>query len=248
MRQPQEYRFEIDAFTPDTMPMARLAEYMTDLAALLGHTHSVHFVRLEPGSTVLVQSVAYEDVPKVEERLTAVRLQEGAPDAMRAFAALDQKLAKDNAVGVLHGLKEAVVIRFPGRERPAPVTYGPINESGCLDGVLIRIGGKDATVPAHLQNEGMIYQCNTSRQMARTLAPHLFGSVLRVYGEGRWIREEDGTWTMRRFNITRFEILDEHPLTQVVDRLRAIEGSEWKEMQAPLAELDRIRHGSDEVH
>jgi hypothetical protein len=31
-----EYRFRIDAFTPETMPMARLAEYMSQLAQLLG--------------------------------------------------------------------------------------------------------------------------------------------------------------------------------------------------------------------
>ena len=31
-----EYRFSIDAYTPATMPMARLAEYMAQLALILG--------------------------------------------------------------------------------------------------------------------------------------------------------------------------------------------------------------------
>ena len=33
--QPGERRFTIDAFTPDSLPMARLAEYLTQLAVLL---------------------------------------------------------------------------------------------------------------------------------------------------------------------------------------------------------------------
>jgi hypothetical protein len=244
----QEYRFKIDAFTPDTIPMARLAEYLTDLAALLGHQHSVHFVRMEEGSTVLVHSVEYEDVPKVQQRLIAVVAQEGPPDAMKAFAALDQKLAKDNAVGKLQGYNDNDIIRFPGRERPEPFVYGPVKQQGSIDGVLIRIGGKDETVPVHLESENIIYQCNTSRQMASQLAHNLFGPVLRVHGSGRWQREEDGTWTMLRFNISHFEVLDDSPLTEAVKRLRAIEGSDWKTLEDPFAELDRIRHEPDEIH
>jgi len=34
---PREYRFSIDGFTPQNIPMARPAEYMQQFAALLGH-------------------------------------------------------------------------------------------------------------------------------------------------------------------------------------------------------------------
>ncbi len=33
-----EYRFVIEAYSPDTLPMSRLAEYMAALAQLLGRT------------------------------------------------------------------------------------------------------------------------------------------------------------------------------------------------------------------
>ncbi|MFZ0864037.1 MAG: hypothetical protein ABR881_23780 [Candidatus Sulfotelmatobacter sp.] len=36
-RKHREYRFEIDAFTPATIPMARLAEYVSDLAKIFGN-------------------------------------------------------------------------------------------------------------------------------------------------------------------------------------------------------------------
>ena len=64
--QQTEYRFKIDAYSPETIPMARLAEYMSDLAVLFGNRENVHFVQLEPGSTTLLQRIEYEAVPKVK--------------------------------------------------------------------------------------------------------------------------------------------------------------------------------------
>jgi hypothetical protein len=50
-------------------------------------------------------------------------------------------------------------------------------------------------------------------------------------------------WLLDRFNITEFEVLDSSPLQEVVERLRAIEGNEWLEVEDPLEELSRLRHG-----
>ncbi len=36
-KQSREFRFTIDAFTPSTIPLLRLAEYMHDFAILLGN-------------------------------------------------------------------------------------------------------------------------------------------------------------------------------------------------------------------
>ena len=44
--------------------MSRLAEYMGELARFLGRSEQVHFVRLEEGSTVLVQTVEREAMPE----------------------------------------------------------------------------------------------------------------------------------------------------------------------------------------
>jgi hypothetical protein len=47
-----EYTFRIDVFTPETMPMARLAEYLAELSKLVGHSQSTHFDRVAPGMRV----------------------------------------------------------------------------------------------------------------------------------------------------------------------------------------------------
>lgn len=248
MKNLEEFKFRIEAFSPSTIPMSRLAEYMAELASLLGYNSSVHFMRLEEGSTVIVPAVEFEDVPKVKERLVSVCNREAPLDAMKAFTALDRKLALDNASGTLTSESGCEIIQFPGRNRPKPITYGPVKQQGSLDGVLIRIGGKDETVPVSLMSENVVYTCNANRLLARELAIHLFGAVLRVHGNGRWHRDEEGSWIMDRFNISNFDILKELPLTDVVNRLRSIDGSEWKRIDDPIAELYSIRHGSEEVH
>src|SRR4051812_2720236 len=97
--QPVEYRFAIDAFTPDTLPMARLAEYMGEFACLLGQTDHVHFARIEKGSATLVSTVEWEAIPKVRERVRVVKYRDPAAptEAVRAFDNLDRRLALDNA-------------------------------------------------------------------------------------------------------------------------------------------------------
>lgn len=241
MRDACEYRFVIDAYSPETLPMSRLAEYMADLARLLGRAERVHFVRLEPGSTVLVQIVEPEAVPEVRSRVRALAQGEAPEDADKAFKALNRHLADDNAVGSLREGGSGEAIRFPGREQPTPLTFGAFNQSGVLDGVLVRVGGRDDTVPVHLQDGNTIHMCNATRDMARSLAVHLYGPALRVHGEGRWERDADGDWLMKRFNITGFEELDDAPLGEVVGRLRAVKGSGWKGIDDPSLELRRLR-------
>ena len=81
---PVEYVFSIDAFTPDTLPMARFAEYLVALAKMLGHAHHTHFVKLDKGSVMLVHKVDAVDAPKVEARLNNIRLGSAPKDAASA--------------------------------------------------------------------------------------------------------------------------------------------------------------------
>ena len=63
---------------------------MGELARLLGRVDQVHFVRLEAGSTVLVQSVQPEAAPEVKGRLHALRQDDQPDDSAKAFAALNR--------------------------------------------------------------------------------------------------------------------------------------------------------------
>jgi hypothetical protein len=50
MSEQEIYEFLIDACTPETLPMARLAQYLADLAVLIGHKTSVHLIGIKEGS------------------------------------------------------------------------------------------------------------------------------------------------------------------------------------------------------
>lgn len=240
------YHFAIDAFSPRTLPMARLAEYIGDLANLLGQPEHVHFNRVSEGSAVLVHEVDEAAVPAVEQRLGFVGRDDAPADVVKAYRAMNARLAKDDARASLREPGGAEIIPFPGVEQVRGLTYGPFRERGTLDGVLIRVGGKDDTVPVHLLDGDKVHICNANREVARLLAPNLFGPILRVHGEGRWERDEDGNWNLLRFDIRDFEPLDDVPLGEAVRRLRAVKGSGWQQISEPARELHRLRGGRGE--
>ena len=138
------------------------------------------------------------------------------------------------------------IIRFPGREDIELVTFGAFNQEGSLDGIVIRVGGKQESVPIHLQSGQVFYTtCEATRNLAKLLAHHIFSSEIRVYGTGRWYRSEDGRWVLERFRISSFEVLRDAPLSSVVAGLRQVKGSEWETLSDPWGELEKIRRGTD---
>jgi hypothetical protein len=240
----QEYRFTIDTFTPDSIPMARLAEYMTDIAKMLGNKDKVHFVKVEPGSVVLLEHIEEPAIPRFRERLNGIRNRTAPDEAIAAYEDIDRRLAEDNAIGVME-TTEGRVFEFPGRNRKHQSAFGSIVQPGTIDGVLIRVGGKDETVPVYLEEGAVIHKCNSNREMAKRLAPYIFGGPLRVYGNGRWSRDDFGNWTMDHFTINDFTELQESTLHDAVTKLRSIPNG-LQSVDDPIEELSRIRHGTDD--
>lgn len=243
----REYRFKIDAFSPETMPMVRLAEYVRDLATLFGEENNVHLIKIEGGSTMPVILVEWEAEPKVRARLRDIHNKEGPPEAMRAAKEIDKRLEKDNAKGTIIDPVGTKLINFPGRDRAEQLQYGPFTQQASLDGFLIGVGGRRDPVPVHLEDRnGEIYLCHASRNIARQMAPHIFGPPLRANGAGRWHRDPDGTWIMDRFTISNFDVLRETPLRQIVDKFRQIP-SELAKEENPVHMLNKIRYGGNGV-
>lgn len=249
MAELQQYRLKIDVFSIDSLPMSRLAEYMAELAVLLGERERVHFSHLERGSAVLVSSIEPVAFPKVSDRLTRVSRGDGPKDAMQAYKNIDNLLAKDGAVAQLIAPEQNVIIAFPGRTRPKPVRYGPFREVGTLDGRIIRIGGRDETIPVWLKDGDVEYHCNVrGEEVARRLAPYYLNGVIRVHGSGKWVREENGTWELEQFDINDFEVLDDSPMAEVVGKLRAVEGSTWHESEDALSDILGLRRDERDRH
>ena len=244
-----EFTFRIDVFTPDTISMARLAEYMAALAELIGFKESTHFVRLDPGSACLVSRVEEQDLPKVSKRLAIVEGPAAAVSVAKAFKTLDDLLADDNAVGEVINPEGDVIIPFPGRTRPKPLTFPAFRQDGSLDGQIVNIGGKDKTAHVILRDGSIIYSnIELGHGLAREIAKHLYGPKIRLFGRGRWERHPNGAWKLLNFTVDRHEVLDDAPLSQVLAEIRSVPDNGLMTDETIYDELMSLRVGEDGVH
>lgn len=251
----KEFRFKIEGkvngedMTPLTLPMARLAEYLADLAAIMGHKESVHFVKVAEGSHESVLYVDEEEESRVTHQIQSAARGMGPRDANVAYKRLDDRLRDDDAVAnIVNATQGAKVLEFPGRSLDLPQAYGPIKERASLVGVLKRVGGFDRTVPIHLQRaDEVIFYCDADEMIAKQLAP-LYSQTIRVHGMATYTRGKEGMWKMDHFKIQSFDPkpLSEDTFSQTIGKLKAIPGNEWNELADPLDELHKLRHGEEQ--
>jgi hypothetical protein len=181
------------------------------------------------------------DVPKVKSRIQAVRANNGPPEAMRAYRSIDDRLARDNAKGSLLDPSQANLIEFPGRDRLREIQ--PFSQPGTIDGIVMAVGGRDNPPTVHLQDESKTYICHASRGLIRHLAPHIYGSQVRVSGMGRWERNQNGDWVLARFTIHEFIKLSDTPLETLIGAIRSEGTSHWGDSEDPLGDLEELRYG-----
>ena len=243
----QGYSFTIsESYTPQTIPLDRLAAYIAGVARLLGESANVHLDTIEEGSVAIRVRVEEHARPKVRDRVHAIRSGSAPKEALKAYNDLDEMLRKDNAVGTLTGDAQDVVVPFPGKRRPEPVIFGPFRQAGHIDGRVYRIEGKDETKHVGVRDGDRDYgSLVTTEAVALRLRHVLWDRMLRFHGVGSWIRHGNGAWELKTFRINDFEALDDASLEDVVKRLRAVPGSGLPEVPDAVQRLLADRHEGD---
>lgn len=229
-KDPDILEFVIDGYTPDTLPMERLAQYLLDLAGILGERDHVHFERVGEGSAALRHWVDSPAASKVRAHVAAARVIGSSSPERRAYESLDRKLLEDGASGYIResvaGGEWGRLLSFPGKnrstEQESDPEFGPFTEHGTLQGRIINVGGKSQLANINIQQGEDVYYCEATRDLATELAPLLYKVDVRVFGTGKHFRRADGTWEMRSFRITDYEELNQLGLPDVIDRLREI--------------------------
>jgi len=241
------YTFHIDAYSPETIPMSRLAEYMLALADMYGEKGNVHFAGLKAGSTQILSRVEREAVPKVRQNLISAA--EPTPsDQVTAYKKLNDMLRADNAEANLLR-SDSNVLTFPGRRLPRPAKLGPFTQAVEKDGVLVRIGGKDRSAHAIIDDgEGNSWSFEVTHDLARELALQLYDRPIRLIGTGRWFRDEEGRWQHKDLKATAFQILNADSLADVVGRIRSLPPEAWNLGDDPIAALQAIRDDNQGIH
>ena len=250
-----EYRFKIEAFSPETIAMLRLGEYLAEFGKLLANVASVHFRRLEGGSTTAVAGVEYEASPKVKSRLLSIKRSEAPKDAAESYARLNTMLREDNAVGRVLAINDGQFteeLYLPGKEIPIPAQIGPFTEPATIKAELHRIGGRDETAHAQLMDSaGRLWNGKLTKEQAARMDAAGGGGLYKwftVSGNARWVRTEESEWKLIDFHILDFKLLPEDSLEQDIESLRGIHGSKWGEIDDPDAFIRKSRAADDGIH
>jgi hypothetical protein len=235
-----EFSLCVRAWTPKTIPMKRLAQYMLPFALMLGNEAHVHFKGVRKGSTALRAEVEPDGIPLVQERLAGINRGDAPGDATRGFRDITALLQEDAASARLMCGK-AKIIEFP-KSKMQEERIGPIFEAGQLEGTVIGVSGKDSTKHIRLADQdGEVYRLSTTNiELAKQFGNQLFTEV-RVTGTGKWFRDENGKWILDDFVVQSCDPLDNTSLIEAVAALRAIEGDGWKKFADPLAVCRQLR-------
>lgn len=222
--------------------MSRLAEYLIQLADLLGSHEHVHFLSVKKGSAVPQAKIDYPAIPKVQSRLQLANSANAPEDIRKPLDAINRLLKTDNAKATLKS-GNVIYVRFLGRDMPDERPYR-VRETGTLDGIVIRIGGTDRTIPVWLQSlDGQTIHkgIDTNPETARSLISYYLGKPVRVHGQGVWERSSEAGWTLVSFQIAHFEELDDTPVDDVFGRLASHPGNGWAGLDDPAQEHRKIR-------
>jgi hypothetical protein len=247
---PIRLSFKIDAFQPDSIPMARLAEYMADLATVLGEKASVHFVELVDGCVQLIHEVDHTAYPKVEERARAIRIGDAPAEALNAYRGLNKKLVADNTFATYTELGHAAeILDFPGVKAPKPLELLPVEQPSSLVGVVQGVGGRSYSqnVPVFIDTGDLVHACVASRGLAKELGHFILDGPRRFEGLANWHRDENGAWLLRKFEIRTHAPVGGEPLSEIVERLRGVP-SELSGIADPWGAVMQSRQEEGEPH
>lgn len=235
------YELHVVGARPKTLSLQDFGELVKRFADLLGSTGSVHFGALRPGSARILAKVEEPARPEVRLQLVEAKAKgSGSAKVVR----LDEYLSSRGWHGEVRTPDGAVVLTFPGASTAKPAEeVRTVQQMDSLVGKVIRIGGRDETVPMTVETvDGSFVDVTVrGRDMARGLAQHLFGADVRISGLATWQRDTEGQWSCIGLNVSEFEVLDATSAVDFFRRLEGLEGNGWNELEDPQAVWQKLR-------
>jgi hypothetical protein len=230
----EELSFVIPGYTPDTMPLNRLIEYLQQMAVVLGDPQNLHLVEIRQSSVAPVLRAPPATALEARERASRVGRGDGTKRQLDAYNRIRRMVRRD-AAGTKYAGRPAllrtidrVILEIPAAPEDSGVIEG-LRQFTTVDGELIRVGGAGDNAALQLQEmDGRILSGFTARRdMAKELAQLLYEPV-RLMGIGQWGRSEDGVWSLERMLVQSYERLEKEELSLTIERLRSFK-VEWPE-------------------
>ena len=243
---PLDWSYELHVFgtRPKTLSLLDFSELAKRFADLLGSQNSVHFGALRAGSARLMVRVDDDAKLDVQVHLIDARTKS---TSMPKVARIDDYLRSKGWHGEVRNHDGATVITFPGALNAVqPQEERVVHQMDSVVGRVIKIGGRDETVPMTLETaDGSFVDVNIrGREMAKQLASHLFGAEIRVSGLATWKRDGDGEWSCCGILVDDFVVLNGTSVTDLFEQLKDLPDNGWNKLDDPIGEWKKSR-GND---
>ncbi|MER8846908.1 hypothetical protein [Mesorhizobium australicum] len=221
----EELSFVIPGYTPETIPLNRLIEYLQQMAVVLGDPENLHLVAIETGSVSPVLHAPKAVALEARERARRVARGDGTRkqvDAYNRIRRMVRRDARELGTPALLRSATAVLLEIPAASDDSGVLSG-VRQATSVDGQLIRVGGAGDDAALQVQDlQGKILSGFTAKRgMAKDLAAHLWEPV-RLHGIGLWERTGDGQWLLERMQVQSFEPIEDEDANLVLERLRSL--------------------------
>lgn len=225
MHQGPELRWVLEGFTPETIPFARLTEYMTELAKLFGEQDAVRFLRVEDNCVAVVNKVVKPgSLSKIENRLRLVRDSHPVASRNEPYDRINTMLSEDKGRAYIKR-GSAIILRFPGLPEPAAdevYIEGVATVSGYLY-YLSETRAGEISIRIR-QHEKPMARCVAPASLSADLKKLLFSSV-RLTGKGQWKRDGDGNWSVTDLLVAKGVEIKDCSVRQAINELRSINAS-----------------------
>lgn len=226
----ERFKFTVPGYSPETMPLDRLMEYLRELGVVLGNPGDLHLVGVEKGSTRPVLAMRHDVAVKARHHAREVAEGGGSARRREAYHSIRRMVAQDGGKpAVLKAPRGAIILKFLSVDIGLDQVINALRQPTSIEGTLVRIGGIGENAQLLIQDmDGrVIAGCTASRTVAQAMA-HLIYHPIRVSGIGSWHRTEEGKWEVARLHVQTFEPLDEAELEDVVAKLQGLNVS-WPE-------------------
>ncbi len=222
----EELSFVIPGYTPETMPLNRLIEYLQQMAVVLGDPENLHLVEIRTSSVAPVLHAPRSTALQARERAQQVQRGDGTKRQLDAFNRIRRMVRRD-AVGTKYAGRPAllrttdrVLLEIPAAPDDSGIIEG-LRQFTTIDGRLIRVGGAGENAALQVQElDGRVLSgFIVRRELAKELASLLYEPV-RLMGVGQWGRNEDGAWSLERMLVQSYERLEDEDATATLARLQ----------------------------
>ncbi|WP_158932580.1 hypothetical protein [Acidisphaera sp. S103] len=217
----EEMEFVIPAYTPETMPLDRLLQYLQQIADVVGVPEDMHLVHIRSSSTKPVFKMPIPVAIQARDNITAVRSGRGTITQRRAYSQIRQMVRKDGGQSASLNDRTGIILDFP----PTPDDTGTISgirQASSFEGSLTKVGGVAEFIPIQMQDvSGDVFSgFSAPKTLAKAMAKLLFEPI-RVTGIGSWDRTPAGEWKLSKMLVQAYEPLDDEALHEVFQKLRA---------------------------